>query len=98
MDRMCVPLAPGPSQGWAQSKSSACFPGQSDVESGDSRPGVTLRGGEGKLLEVPWPQVTASERDLMASVHSQLVGGGEVIKAIKAMSRTVNIWLRCRPG
>ena len=25
-------------------------------------------------------------------------GRGEVIKAIKAMSRTVNIWLRCRPG
>lgn len=46
------------------------------MESGDSRPGVTLRGGEGKLLEVPWPQVTASERGLMASVHSQLVGGG----------------------
>lgn len=46
---------------------------------------MTLRGGEGELLHVPWPQVTASERrpgGPMTSIHSQLVGG-EVVKAVK---------------
>ena len=85
MDRMWVLLDPGPSRGWAQSKSSTCLPGQSNVESRGSRPGVTLRGREGKLREVPWPQVTASKQGLMTSVHSQLVGGrgGGVVKALK---------------
>lgn len=51
-------------------------------EAGQQAGEMTLRGGEGKLLEVPWPQVTASELRPMTSIHSQLVGG-VVVKAIK---------------
>lgn len=51
-------------------------------EAGQQAGEMTLRGGEGKLLEVPWPQVTASEPRLITSIHSQLVGG-VVVKAIK---------------
>lgn len=43
---------------------------------------MTLRGGEGKLLEVPWPQVTASELR-PEDLHTFSAGGREVIKAIK---------------
>lgn len=61
-------MAPGPLPGpethscWARSKvycmlSWPKLHGKRGQQAGE----MTLRGGEGKVLEVPWPQVTASE-------------------------------------
>lgn len=53
------------------------------MESGGQQAGeMTLRGREGKLLEVPWPQVTASELR-PEDLRTFSAGGREVVKAIK---------------
>lgn len=95
----CVFLAPGPSRGWAQSAN----PVHASWPKRHGKRGQQARGDAGGVgrensSRSPWPQVTASELRPHGLCTFSAGGRREVIKAIKAMSRTVNIWLRCHPG
>lgn len=68
------------------------------------QPGDDAEGREGKLLEVPWPQVTASEPRPMASYI--LSWWREVVKAIEGNENSKHLakmspWVRrgvCKEG
>lgn len=72
----CPQSPPGPEthECWAQSKPIACFPGQSYMKAGTAGWGDDAEGGKGELLEVPWPQVTASKLR-PADLHTFSAGG-----------------------
>lgn len=81
----------------AQSKSVACFPGQSYMESGDSRPVGDAEGQGGKSSSWPLGPKSLPLSRARWPPYIRSWWEGKSSRPSKAM-RTVNIWLRCRPG